>query len=397
MTRREFAMLAMLLGALTAIVPLSIDPTLPSLPAAARDLATDAKGIQISLSAFLLGIALGQLVLGPLSDRFGRKPVLLVHVALFVTATTGCAMAPDLTTLVACRLVQGFAACSAHVVSRAVIRDRLDRGDAARLFSYVMIVHGVAPLLAPIAGAHLAVEAGWRSVFWALAAYSGVVLVLLAVLLRESLAWPDQAALRPGRLLRNYGTVLGSRVFLGYTACTAFCYSGLFVFLSLSSPVLISHYGATPETYGYYFSATMVGYITGNWLASRLVARLGIDRLLRIGAIGLALSGGASAALAWAGVDRELAVAIPFFFYMLALPLVVPPATAGALAPFPAQAGTASAVLGFLQQCIAMIAGALAGAFHDGTQIPMTTAIFIASLGPIIAYLAIVRGAPRPT
>jgi len=396
MTPHEFALLAGLLGALTAIVPLSVDPTLASIPLAAAALGTDAKGIQVSLSAFMLGVAFGQLILGPLSDRFGRRPVLLVHLALYVAASAGCALAPDIETLIASRLAQGFAACSAHVLSRAVIRDRLEREDAARMFSWVMIVHGIAPLLGPIAGAHLAVEAGWRAVFWAVAAYGGLVLVLLAIMLRETRARADFEALRPRRLVRSYGVVLRNRAFVAYTICTASCYSGLFAFLSLSSPLLIGRYNVTAEGYGYYFALTMVGYVTGNWLSTRLVRRMGIDRLLRAGAVSLALFGTAVGGLAWSGFDSTLAIVIPFFFWMLALPLVIPQATAGALTPFPMLAGTASALLGFLQLFASTVTGTIAGAFYDGTQLPMTTAIWAASFGPILSYAFLIRrGAAR--
>jgi DHA1 family bicyclomycin/chloramphenicol resistance-like MFS transporter len=399
MAPSEFALLATLLGALTAIVPLSVDPTLASMPLAAAALGTDARGIQTSLSAFMLGVAAGQLVLGPLSDRFGRKPVLLVHVALYAAASAGCAAAPDLETLIASRLVQGYAACSAHVISRAIVRDRLEREDAARMLSWVMIVHGLAPLLGPIAGAHLAVGYGWRSVFLAIGAYGALVLVVLAARLKESLARPDLDSLVPRRLVRNYGTVLRSRVFLAYTACTASCFGGLFAFLSLSSPLLTSRYHVSTEGYGYFFAATMVGYVTGNWLSTRLVRRLGVDPLLRLGAVALAVCGTAVGAQAWLGFDSALAIGVPFFFWMMALPLVVPQATTGALTPFPMLAGTASSVLGFLQLSASTSAGTLAGAFYDGTQTAMTTTIFLMSLGPLAVYWLFIRGrrgVPKP-
>jgi DHA1 family bicyclomycin/chloramphenicol resistance-like MFS transporter len=397
MTPREFALLSGLLGALTAIVPLSVDPTLASIPLAAAALGTDAKGIQVSLSAFMLGVAFGQLILGPLSDRFGRRPVLLVHLVLYVAATAGCALAPDLEILIGCRLVQGLAACSAHVLSRAVIRDRLEREDAARMFSWVMIVHSVAPLAGPIIGAHLGVESGWRAVFWAVAAYGALVLVLLWFQLRETRAHTDLEALRPRRLVRSYGAVLGNRAFVSYVLCTASCYSGLFAFLSLSSPLLIGRYHVTPEGYGYLFSITMIGYVTGNWLSTRLVKRLGIDPLLRLGALAMAAVGGVIGVQAWAGFDSALAIVVPFFFWMMTLPLVVPQATAEALTPFPMLAGTASALLGFLQLIASTVTGLIAGAFYDGTQIPMTTAICLTSLGPIISYTLFIRPrAKRP-
>jgi DHA1 family bicyclomycin/chloramphenicol resistance-like MFS transporter len=398
MTPREFALLAALLGALTAIVPLSVDPTLASMPLAAAALGTDARGVQMSLSAFMLGVALGQLVLGPLSDRFGRKPVLLIHVALYVAASAGCAVAPDIGTLIASRLVQGFAACSAHVMSRAVIRDRLEREDSARMFSWVMIVHGLAPLAGPIAGAHLAVAFGWRSVYLAVGAYAAVVLLVLAIMLRESLARPDLEALAPRRLVRNYAAILRSRSFLAYTTCTACCFGGLFAFLSLSSPLLTGRYHVSTEGYGYFFAVTMVGYVTGNWLSARLVRRLGVDPLLRLGATALAVCGAAVGAQAWLGFDSALAIGVPFFFWMMALPLVVPQATAGALSPFPMLAGTASSVLGFLQLSGSTAIGTIAGAFYDGSQTAMTTTIFLASLGPILSYVILIRsgrGVPK--
>ena len=391
MTRSRLLLLTGLLGGVTALGPLSIDTTLPAMPAIADAFGTGYASVQLSLSAFMLGIALGQIVIGPLSDGFGRRPIMLAGVALYILSTIGCANAPTVEWLMTFRLLQGFAACAGQVLARAIIRDRFDREDAARLLSYVLMVHGIAPLIGPIIGAHIAVDFDWRAIFWFLALYCAGLAVLLWSYVGESIPARDPNALRPVRLLFSYWEILRNRTFFGYMMCTACCSSGLFAYLSGSSAVIIDGLGKSVETYGYLFALAMTGYVVGNFISARLVRRTGIDRLIKVGGTGLALSGLVMGALGWAGVNTVAAIVAPMFCFMFAFPLVVPPAQAAALSPFPHAAGRASSLIGFLQLCIAAAVGTIVGQLDDGTQGPMVTTIAIAGFGPLLSYWLILK------
>jgi DHA1 family bicyclomycin/chloramphenicol resistance-like MFS transporter len=391
MERPRYLTLLILLGTLTALMPLSIDPTLSSLPAVAREFGVDNADAQLSLIGFMLGIAVGQLVVGPSADRYGRRPVFLVAIAVYATAAVGAANAASIEILFAFRMIQGIAACSGQILPRAIIRDRFAPVDAARLLSYVMMIHGIAPIIGPIFGAHLSMAAGWRAVYWFNATYGVLVLVLAWVLLKESLARPDLRALRPMRILRTYAMIIRSPVFYGHLLCGLGCFAGLFTYLTVSPAVVIEHFGQTGETYGYMFAITMSGWMIGNLISARIVGRLGINRVIRIGAFGFAAASVTVGALPWLGIDALWTVVAPMFFYMLMFSLVVPPAQAAALAPFPEAAGAASSLMGFLQLCASAVIGMLAGRFDDGTQIPMVTVIAITGLGPLAAYWLLIH------
>lgn len=391
MDRSRYLTLLILLGMLTALTALSIDPTLSSMPDVAREFGVENGLAQLSLIGFMLGIAAGQLVVGPLADRFGRRPVILVAIVVYVAAATGAATAADIQWLIGFRLIQGLAACAGQILPRTVIRDRFESVDAAKLLSYVMMIHGIAPVVGPIFGAHLAVAVGWRAVYWFNATYGGLVFILVLTLLAESIRKRDPRALNPARLVRTYAMVIRNRIYYGHLLCGIGCYAGLFVYLTTSSAVVIGHFGRSGEAYGYMFAITMSGWLIGNLISARLVGRIGIDRLIRFGSFGVAASAVTIAALPWAGVDELWAIVAPMFVYMTMFSFVVPPAQAAALTPFRANAGAASSLMGFLQLCVAAAIGVLVGQLDDGTQIPMVTVIGITGLGPLAAYWLVVR------
>ncbi len=389
--RLGFVATAVLLSVLMASLAFSIDSTLPSMPLAAADFDVSDGTIQLSLSVFLAGIAGGQLIYGPISDRFGRRPVLLVAFAVFVAAVAGCALSASIESFLAFRFVQGLAACAASVLSRAIVRDLFDRERAAKMFAYVMALHGIAPVVGPILGAHLAVAFGWRAVFWFLVVYGVIALVTVWRALGETAPALRPDAIRPGPLLRTYLRVLGNRVFVGYMLMLSTCYCGLFAFLTASSTSLIGHIGVSVEEYGYLFAGCMLAYISGSWLAARLLGRYSIRSMITTGGMMMPIPGVVIAALALAGVDTAAAIVLPMAAYMFAFSFVVPAGQAAAMQVFPDIAGAASSVLGFVQLSLSALAGLAIGYFADGTQVPMTVAIGIASFGPILIYPLIVR------
>ena len=394
MGRRDRLGLTLLLGLVVALDPLSIDTALPVVPEIAGGLSSDLSSVQLGLSLFVFGMAAGQLFHGPASDRFGRRPVMLAALALYVLASAAAALAPDAAALAAARAVQGFAAAATQTVSRAIIRDRLDREDAARVLSYVLLMLGIAPIVAPALGAWLAGEVGWRAVFWAMAAYGALALAAHGARLEETNLDRDPRALDPSRLARTLAEIGRNGLFWSHVGCGAAAFAALFAFLVGSPAALIVFLGATPEEFSIWFAIVMAGNLAGYPAAARLVGRLGIDRLLTIGTAGGAAAAAALAALAFAGVHSPAAIVAPFCVYMFCFALILPAATAGALSPFPRTAGAASALLGFAQLGTAAGAGALVAAFDDGTQMPMVVVVAAAGLLGLAARGA-VRAASR--
>lgn len=384
-----------LLGCLTATTALSIDMSLPALPLLTRSLHITADQAQLTLSMFLLGFAGGQLIVGPASDRFGRRPVLLVGLLAFSLAGFGCALSEGIDALILCRSLQGMAAAVGPVLGRAVVRDHFSAARAAELLSSLIVVIAVAPLLAPILGAQLLQRLSWHAIFWALGCAGLVLFGLVALFLGESLERRDPEALRPGRLARNIGAFLGNRACLAHALIIFFVFGAQFSYISGSPFVVIEVFGVAPDRYGFFFGATAASLMIGATINGRLVARVAPTRLLRIGLFVLVFAGAAlaAAALAGAGLYAILAALLVFF---MGLGLVSPNATAAALEPMPKMAGVASAVLGVFQ----MVGGALAGwavsALYDRSARPM--ALSVAALGAmaLLVYTVLVPRAAAP-
>ncbi|MDP6572876.1 MAG: multidrug effflux MFS transporter [Rhodospirillales bacterium] len=391
MPRPDSLPVAVLLAALFALGPLSTDMYLPALPAMSRSLGTGVGPVQLTLSVFLVGFAVSQLVMGPLSDRFGRRPVLLVGLAVYLVATLACVFAPSIEALIAARFFQSLGACTGVVLGRAVVRDVYGRARTARMLAYMSAAMAVAPLVAPIIGGYVVVWFDWRAVFMVLAAFGLTMLVLVAAFLRETNEHLDVHAARPGPMIRNYVALFTVRRYVGYMLTNAFVYSGLFAFISGSPFVLIDFLGLEPRLFGLSFATIIVGYMAGTLTAGRLTLGLGVDTMVLLGSVVALASGVAAGILAWAGADHVAAVVAPMFFYMVGMGIVMPNCMAGAIAPFPAMAGTVSALLGFVQMGLAALVGVLVGQFHDGTQAPMTTAIAAMGVCTFAGYFMLIR------
>ncbi|MGH6960163.1 MAG: multidrug effflux MFS transporter, partial [Dongiaceae bacterium] len=291
MRRPDSLAVTALLTALVALGPISTDLYLPSLPGLARAFGVDMPAVQLTLSVFLVGLATAQLIYGPLSDRFGRRPVLLFGLVLYVAASIVCMLAPSIPVLIGARFAQAVGACVGPVLGRAIVRDVYGRDGAARVLAYMSAAMALAPALGPILGGFLEVWFGWRANFLALVVYGSAGMILALALLPETNRTPDVQAAHPLRILAGYRGLIGHRVYVGYVPCCAFAYSGIFAFISGSSFVLMDVVGLGPDAYGFCFAAVVVGYIIGTLLAGRLSRRLGIDRLIAAGA-GISLAGG---------------------------------------------------------------------------------------------------------
>lgn len=383
---------AVLLTALVAFGPVSTDLYLPSLPDMTRAFNTSVSMVQLTLSVFTGGFAVAMLVYGPLSDRYGRRPVLIGGAMLYVVASVLCMLAPTIEALLVGRFLQAVGACAGPVLGRAVVRDVYERAEAARMLSYMASAMALAPAVAPLLGGGLHAAFGWQANFVALTVFGVVITVATWAMLRETNAHRDPLATRPARLIGNYGALLQSRVFMGHTLCVALGFAGLFSFISGSSFVIIDVLGVDPEFFGFAFMAVVVGYITGAFGGGRLTGRLGIERMLAVGSTLCAIAGVIAMALAWAGVQSIAAVVAPTALYFLGAAILMPNGTAGAISPFPRMAGTASSLLGFLQMGAGALTGYLVGLLHDGTTRVMTTSIGLSGLATLVIFLVVVRG-----
>ena len=371
---------AVLLTAVVAIGSLSIDMALPSLPATAQALETSPATVQLTVTLFLAGFAVAQLVHGPLSDRVGRRRVLLGGLLVYVVGGLACWAAPSARLLVAGRVLQALGAGSGPVVGRAVIRDLYEPARAARVLGYMGTAMALTPILAPIVGGVVHVAFGWRAIYLTLATFGAAFLGLATLLVPETNRRRDPDALRPGHLATNAADLVRDPAFLGYTLVVALMFGGQFAFISGSAFVLIEVLRVPPDVYGLCFGLVAFGIMTGSFLAARLTARAGIDRMIAA-ATGLGAAAGClMAALAWTGIWTVPAVIGPMYGFAVGVGIVLPTAIAGAIGPFPRTAGLASAVLGFLQLTAASTYGIVVGRLYDGTPVPMAVAIAGAGL-----------------
>ncbi|MDX1710049.1 MAG: multidrug effflux MFS transporter [Rhodovibrionaceae bacterium] len=396
MARPDSLIVVALLTELVALGPISTDLYLPSLPSLVSVFDADVASVQLTLSVFLAGFAVGQLVYGPLSDRFGRKPVMLAGLVIYLAASLLCALAGSIEALIAARFVQALGACVGPVLGRAVVRDVFGQARAATVLSYMGVAMALAPALGPILGGYLEIWFGWRSSFLALFAFALIGLAGVIALLPETNVWRDSRATGAAGLAANYRALLASRRYKGFLLVFASAYAGIFAFISGSSFVLIDTLKLAPNLYGLSFGAIVAGYMAGTLASGRLTERLGIERMVQVG-IGFALAGSLTGvACAAAGLLSLAAVLAPVFVFMVGTGFMLPNAMAGAIGPFSRMAGTASSLLGFVQMILAAVVGVAVGRTTAETALPMSLAIAAMALLALAAYAGLVRRAPLP-
>ena len=363
--------LTLLLAMLTALGPLSMDMYLPSLPDISHALAASAARTQLTISSYLIGFAVGQVAYGPLSDRHGRRPVLLAAIALYLTSTLACTAAQSVDVLIAARLLQGVGGSGAIVLARAIVRDLYSGVRAARELSLMGSISAFAPIVAPMLGGVLQTAFGWRSSFVCMTLGAIVVMLVAVRLLPETLRRRSGEPMSLLSMVRGYGAIVRHRGFLIYLGILTISYAGLFAWVSGASVVLQSVYGLSATAFGFTFAPGALGYMAGATIATRLVVRLGLDRTIGAGVIVLALGGLALAAVVAAGIPGIWLVAA-MALYLAGLGLAMPQAMAGALTPFPDRAGTAASLMGLVQQTVAAVVAAVIGGYLGRSAWPMT-------------------------
>jgi len=351
--------------------PLSTDLYLSSLPHLATYFAATPAAVQQTLSMFVIGFGAAQLVAGPLSDRYGRRPVLMGGLATYLAASLACGLAPTLPLLVFSRFLQAAGACTGVVVARAIVRDVYTPAQGARALAKAQSLLTLVPIFGPVLGSYLQVALGWRAAFGAQAAFCALLAWAIWSKLEETNAQKNPEATRVRGLLAAYALVLKTPAFWAYTLPASLSYSALFAFLAGASFVLIRVLGVATENYGYCHAFAVVGYLSGTLICRHLLGRIGIKRTFAVGMNLSLFSAVFFVGLALAGVSHWLLVVLAMFLTMCSQGINFACAQAGAIAPFPKQAGTAAGMVGAITMLAAWPAGAIVGASFDGTLLPL--------------------------
>ncbi|WP_373952974.1 multidrug effflux MFS transporter [Exiguobacterium acetylicum] len=393
MTPRRLTLI-LILGSLAALGPLSIDMYLPAFPDMSRSFDASASLIQLSLTACMLGMALGQLIVGPLSDVRGRKRPLMVALLAYLLASLACAMAPTIEVLIALRFIQGAAGASGIVISRAIVRDLFDGPELTRFFAALSLVNGTAPILAPVIGGQILRFGDWHFVFYLLAILSTMMLLAVALRLPETLPLDRRVEGNLTTTLKTFGRLLTDRVFIGYAFAQAFVMGAMFAYISGSPFVLQNIYGASPQQFSFLFGLNGIGIILAAQIAGRLAGRVDSERLMRI-SLTIVASASILLFLALTLTDQLIFVMIPLFFVVSSVGLISTLGFTLAMQNYGATAGSASALLGLLPMLVGSLVSPLVGIMGEQSAVPMGLIIMTLDCLALILYYGLIVRRPN--
>ena len=382
------------LSALMAFASISTDLYLPAMPAMAKSLHANAGQLELTISGYLIGFSLGQLMWGPVGDRYGRRLPVALGLLLFIAGSAGCALSNTAPMMIGWRAVQAVGACASVVLARAMIRDLYEGHRAAQMLSTLMTVMAVAPLLGPSIGGIILKLGSWHLIFWVLAFFGGATLVALYSL-PETLPSERRNHAPLSGAFRRYGQLLTDRRLLGYASAGGFFYGGMYAYIAGTPFAYIDYYHVSPQAYGILFGVGIVGIMVANQLNARLVRNVGSDRLMRLGALVAALSSLWLAIDAWSGIGGLAGLVAPLFVFVAAAGLIVANSIVGALDSFPHMAGAASALIGALQYGTGILGSGLVGALADGTPKPMATVIAVFGVASMVCAFWVVKTSPQ--
>lgn len=384
------------LALLSATAPLATDMYLPGLPIMSESLGTTTVGVQLTLTTFMAGLGVGQLVVGPLSDGWGRRRLLLIGTIVLALSSVLCATAPTIEVLVLARLVQGFSGGTGIVLARAVIADRARGPAAAKLFSIMMIIGGVAPILAPLIGGVLLDPIGWRGIFWVLAGIAVIMTVGVLAFVPETLPADKRHSGELAALAGQFGYVFRNRVFVGYTIAFALGFGAMFAYISASPFVTQTVLGMTPSQFSFVFAANALGLVFANILNTRLIGRFEVRSLLVFG-VSLMFVAGVLLLVTTVAFDAQRWVLLPLLWACItSLGFIMGNATALGQGEVPSAAGTGSALMGASQFGLAALVSPLVGLGGEDTAVPMTVAIVVCGGLALVSLVTLARE-PRPT
>lgn len=372
------------LSVLMGFASISTDLYLPAMPLISHSLQANERLIELTISGYLIGFSLGQLLWGPISDHYGRRSCVAIGLVLFVIGSAGCALSGSAQAMIGWRIVQAVGACASVSLSRAMVRDLYEGARAAQMLSILITVMAIAPLVGPLAGGQIAAIAGWRAIFWVLV---GIGIVTLAALftIPETLPATRRSQASIGRALAHYVELLSDRRLLGYAGSGGFFYAGMFAYVAGTPFAYINYYQVPPQLYGLLFGLGIIGIMASNLLNSYLVPRFGYDRMLLFGTITAAISAIITAIFASTGWGGLWGLVIPLFLFASATGLIVANSITGAMNNFPERVGTVSALIGAIQYGSGIIGSGLVGIFANGTPCPMGYVIAICGIGSLLS------------
>jgi DHA1 family bicyclomycin/chloramphenicol resistance-like MFS transporter len=387
MTRQRYVFLILILGLLTALSPFSIDMYLPAFQDIARSMHTVTSRVDLSLSSFFIGMACGQILYGPLMDRFGRKRPLYMGLVLYILASAGCFLSRSVEMLIAVRLVQALGSCAAGVASMAMVRDLFPVKESPKVFALLVLVLGSSPLIAPTAGGYLANDLGWRSIFIVLMVIATLILLAVIFTLPETYEPDSSYSLKPGPIINNFLVVMRNPQFYTYAVSGSIAFCGLFAYVAGSPIVFMDVFGLSKKQYGWVFAGLSIGFIGANQLNSLLLRKFKSEQIIRIAVSAQVLAGlvfFSGALEGWYGLAATIAM---IFLNLCCVGFIYPNATALSMAPFAKNAGIASALMGTMQLGLGAAASFFIGIFNSRSATPMAAVMVISSAIALIVLL----------
>lgn len=387
MTLKQKYSLLFILGGLSALAPFSIDMYLPAFPSIAKGLGTNISQVAFSLTSYFLGISFGQLFYGPITDKYGRKKPLLFGLAVFFLAAVGCAVSPTIDWLIYMRVIMALGGCVGMVVSRAVVRDVFPVSETAKIFSTLMLITGVAPIIAPTVGSWILTVSTWRTIFYLLGAFSLILIISVYLYLPESASINKSLKLNPKGIFKDYKNVFTERSFLYFALASSIGMGGMFAYISGASFVFMNYFELSESTFGYIFSANAIGFIAGSQINRLLLNKYTSLQIITFASVILVCV--SFAMLITYSLDLiTLPVLVGLLItFLFSLGLLVPNSTAMALAPFKKSAGSASALIGFIQMLVGASISAAVSALHNDTILPMFLGMAFSGCGAFIVIL----------
>jgi len=380
------------LSGLAILSPMAMDSFLPAIDNAARGLNTDVGQIMVAFGFLSAGVGVGQLIFGPLSDQFGRKPVIIIGLLLYILSAGLSASVTSVEPLFFLRFCHGVAVASTMIILRAVVRDLFGLKQGANLFAKLFMVLAMMPLIGPVIGGHLTVWFGWRSVFMMMALSATIVLIIIYFHLEESLKSENKRAMTPRILAVSFAEIIRDRTFVVFLLVGAGGYGGIFAILTALAPVMTGLLNQPADIFGYQFAAIMVGHLIAAMMAARIVSKIGIKKIVFVGSFFNLIGGSLMLGFAMAGMTTIYTILVPAAIFLIGFALSVAAMTAGALSNFQHMAGRATSLLGFLQQCSGATISITLGLTADGTQIPLAIALTGASAFAFFSFVLLSPG-----
>ncbi|SEJ45607.1 MFS transporter, DHA1 family, bicyclomycin/chloramphenicol resistance protein [Dyadobacter koreensis] len=387
MNNRTYFFLILILGSLTALGPFSIDMYLPGFPAIAKDLHTTASKVSLSLSGFFIGISAGQLLYGPLLDRFGRKKPLFIGLTVYIVASLGCAVSTSIDMLIAMRFVQAIGSCAAAVASVAMVRDLFPVKDSAKVFSLLMLVVGASPMIAPTVGGYVTAAFGWQTVFLILTGMGVLILAATALWLPDSFKPDTSLSLKPKPIILNFLSVIREPQFYTYSLTGAIAFSGLFAYVSGSPLVFMEVFHTDEKVYGWIFALLSVGFIGSSQFNTLLLRKYRSEQIINLALIFQLFISFTMAFASFSGLLTLISTIILLFLFLCCIGLINPNAAALSLAPFSKNAGSASALMGAIQMGMGALISVVISLFEEPSTFPMASAMAGSSLLALCVFL----------